>query len=374
MDANIEKEGIRNPLRRNLKDSVFSDLFSEEWYATDLARELVPEIPEGTPVSVTNVGGVLSTGPIHDLMLIAGECAIIAAEAQSTDNPNMPFRILFYGSDALAAMTRRLDLDTLGSTRAKIPKFRAFVIYTGTAEVPDVMRLSDSYSEIVPGEGSLEVVAHVIHADNAPRGSRVREYIEFCQTADSCRDETGGDMDKFAHLLKERCEKANILQDYLIERWVEVMGYYEELFSQEAANRHMCKNAWEEGRIEGREEGREEGLAEGMKKGHAEGCAETTEKERREFAIRLLAIGTDPEQVAELSRLSIDYVMELMGSRTNRNMNGSTAVQLWMKPRGARRRPRHCFDQKILVLAPEAATISACPPWRVKNANCQPFS
>ena len=113
---------------------------------------------------------------------------------------------------------------------------------------------------------------------------------------------------------------------------MKIMGCYDDILGQEAANRHMCKNAWEEGRIEGREEGREEGkeegLAEGMKKGHAEGCAETTEKERREFAIRLLAIGTDPEQVAELSKLSIEDVMELMGSRTNRNMNGSTAVQL----------------------------------------------
>ena len=301
MDADIEGEGIRSPLRRNLKDSVFSDLFSEEWYAAELARELVPEIPEGTPVSVTNIGGVLSTGPIHDLMLIAGECAIIAAEAQSTDNPNMPFRILLYGSDALAAMTRRLDLDALGSARARIPKFRAFVIYTGTAEVADVMRLSDSYSEIVPGEASLEVVAHVIHADNAPRGSKVREYIEFCQTADRCREESGGDMDRFAHLLRERCEKANILQKYLNERWVEVMGYYEELFSQEEANRHMRKNA------------REEGLAEGMEKGRAEGM----EKGRAEVAARLLADGMDPGKVAELTGLDIEEIRALMGSRTN---------------------------------------------------------
>ena len=109
-----------------------------------------------------------------------------------------------------------------------------------------------------------------------------------------------------------------------MKKLVKIMGCYDDILGQEAANRHMCKNAWEEGRIEGREEG----LAEGMKKGHAEGCAETTEKERREFAIRLLAIGTDPEQVAELSKLSIEDVMELMGSRTNRNMNGSTAVQL----------------------------------------------
>ena len=306
MDTNIEEESIRKPLRRNLKDSVFSDLFSEEWYATDLARELVPEIPEGTKVSVTNIGGVLSTGPIHDLMLVAGDCAIIAAEAQSTRNPNMPFRMLFYGLDALAAMTRRLDLDALSERRAKMPKFRAFVIYTGTDEVPDVMRLSDSYSDIIPGEASLEVVAHIVHAGNAPEGSKVRKYIEFCQIADGCRKEADGDMGLYAHLLKERCEKADILQEYLRERWVEVMGYYEELFSQEEANRHMRKNAREEGRLEGREEG----LAEGMERGRAE----TTKEERTKFAIRLLAEGMAPEKVAELTDLSIENIRKLMDS------------------------------------------------------------
>jgi len=100
-------------------------------------------------------------------------------------------------------------------------------------------------------------------------------------------------MDRFAHLLRERCEKANILQKYLNERWVEVMGYYEDLFSQEEANRHMRKNA------------REEGLAEGMEKGRAE------------VAARLLADGMDPGKVAELTGLSIEKTRALMGSQTS---------------------------------------------------------
>ena len=38
MGTNIEDRYAQNPLKRNLKDSVFSDLFSEEWYASNLAR------------------------------------------------------------------------------------------------------------------------------------------------------------------------------------------------------------------------------------------------------------------------------------------------------------------------------------------------
>jgi len=108
-------------------------------------------------------------------------------------------------------------------------------------------------------------------------------------------------MDRFAHLLREMCEKANILQKYLNERWVEVMGYYEDLFSQEEANRHMRKNA------------REEGLAEGRKEGRIEG----REEERTEIATKLLAEGMEPEKVAELTGLSIEKTRALMGSQTS---------------------------------------------------------
>ena len=83
------------------------------------------------------------------------------------------------------------------------------------------------------------------------------------------------------------------------------MGYYEELFSQEEANRHMRKNAREEGLAEGRIEGRKEGRIEGR------------EEERTEIAAKLLTDGMEPEKVAELTGLSIEKTRALMGSQTS---------------------------------------------------------
>jgi len=291
MNADIDKKGVKSPLRRNLKDSVFSDLFSEEWYASDLARELVPEIPEGTPVSVANAGGVISLGPIHDLVLIAGDYAILAVEAQSTKNPNMPMRILLYEFDVLAPMLHELRGKLLSGAHAKMPMVLAFVIYTGTSDVPDVMRLSDCYPDRLPADNGMELTVKVIHAGNAPEESKVGEYIMFSQLADKCRKEAKRDMELYARLLKERCEKANILQEYLKERWVEVMGYYEEIFNQDVADEAMRMDAKEEGRAEGRAEVKEE------------------------VAIKLLADGMNPEKVSELTDLSIEEVMELKSTR-----------------------------------------------------------
>jgi len=85
------------------------------------------------------------------------------------------------------------------------------------------------------------------------------------------------------------------------------MGYYEEIFNQDVADEAM--------RMDAKEEGRAEGIAEGMEK-------------VKKVAVKLLADGMNPEKVSELTDLSIEKVRSLMESQTNRNMNGSTAVQL----------------------------------------------
>lgn len=283
MDTNIEDRYTQNPLKRNLKDSVFSDLFSEEWYASNLARELVPEIPDGTPVKVSNAGSVMSPGPIHDLVLIAGDYAIVAVEAQSTKNPNMPMRILLYEFDILAPMLHGLRRELLSGAHAKMPMVLAFVIYTGSGEVPEVMRLSDCYPDRPPADTGMELTVKVIHASNAPKGSKVSEYIRLCQLADGCRKEAKGDMELYARLLKERSEKANILQEYLREKWVEVMGYYEAIFNQDVADEAMRMDAEREG--------------------------------REKVAVKLLADGMAPEKVSELTDLDMDCIRKLMESR-----------------------------------------------------------
>jgi len=302
MDTKEGDRGIKAPIRRNLKDSIFSDLFSEEWYADDLARELFPGLPEGIHVKATNAGGVMAPGPIHDLVLIAGNYAIIAAEAQSTRNPNMPMRILAYEFDVLEPLLRGMRAKMLRGVNAQMPMVLSFVIYTGTEEVPDVMRLTDSMPGRPPKDCVMELSVKVIHARNAPAGSKVGEYIEFCQIADRCRRESGGDMELYAHCLRKVCEKADILQEYLRVKWVEVMGYYEDIFNQDVADEAM--------RLDAREEGREEGLAEGIEKGMEKGM----EKGRAEVAVRLLADGMDPEKVAQFTDLSIEEVMNLKAS------------------------------------------------------------
>ena len=80
-------------------------------------------------------------------------------EHQSTCNPNMPMRGLFYFSRLYEKYIAVQDINIYSSAAKTFPFPRHVVFYNGTAEEPDrkVLRLSDLY-EIVPGDShpSLE--------------------------------------------------------------------------------------------------------------------------------------------------------------------------------------------------------------------------
>lgn len=75
-------------------------------------------------------------------------------EHQSTYNPNMPLRFLFYLADLYSAMTQ--GKNRYGVTRISLPTPEFVVFYNGEDEQPDrqELRLSDSY-EIMDAERAI---------------------------------------------------------------------------------------------------------------------------------------------------------------------------------------------------------------------------
>lgn len=61
----------------------------------------------------------------------------------------------------------------------------------------------------------------------------------------------------------------------------------------------------------GLEEGRAKGLAEGRAEGRATGIKEGREEERMIVASRMLKAGMDILQIAELTKLDVDYIKAL---------------------------------------------------------------
>ena len=94
---------------------------------------------------------------------------------------------------------------------------------------------------------------------------------------------------------------------------------YESYLGYLASERDMFSTAiaegeakgWVKGREEGRAEGREEGRVEGREEGRAEGIQQGAELRTLEIARRMLAKGDSPEDIADLTGLSVTEVCKL---------------------------------------------------------------
>ncbi|MBQ9348945.1 MAG: hypothetical protein IJT94_16665 [Oscillibacter sp.] len=84
---------MENRMKRTIKDSVFTMLFSIQAYIMELYRSLHPEDNTITPEELTTITleTALVTSIYNDLGLQARDTIIILVEAQSTFSWNLPF-------------------------------------------------------------------------------------------------------------------------------------------------------------------------------------------------------------------------------------------------------------------------------------------
>ena len=85
-------------LKRAVKDSVFTYLFSQPEYARELYLELHPEDTDVTTedFKLVTFENVLAIGQYNDLGLQVRDRLILLVEAQSTYSVNIPLRMLMY--------------------------------------------------------------------------------------------------------------------------------------------------------------------------------------------------------------------------------------------------------------------------------------
>jgi len=85
-------------MKRDVKDSVFTFLFSDSANLLELYQYLHPEDTDVTAsdCKLVTVRNVLSTGFYNDLGMQVRDKLILLVEAQSTFCANLPLRLLFY--------------------------------------------------------------------------------------------------------------------------------------------------------------------------------------------------------------------------------------------------------------------------------------
>lgn len=251
--------------KRDIKDSVFTFLFSDIEYTKQLYLSLHPEDTDirDEDFRLVTLENILAIGQYNDLGFQVRDKLILLVEAQSTFSPNIPLRMLMYLAKTYNEYIEEHQLSLYREKKVSIPRPELYAIYTGEKEAPDILRLSDMYE----GSGSADLTVRVLR-DGQP-GDILSQYVDFCQVANE-QVSLYGRTDEALMSTIQLCLEQGILVPFLDSRKKEVVDIMTRLFSQEKAwEMELAANARENreaGRVEGRVEGRMEAQADMLRR------------------------------------------------------------------------------------------------------------
>ncbi len=277
-------------LNRKHKDRLFRYLFQDKKYLLDLYNALHDSsYTDPDSLEVVTMEDVIFMKMKNDLSFII-DSRLNLYEHQSTWNPNMPLRGLFYFTQQYEGLLGAEDADVYGTATVSLPTPEYIIFYNGKGMVQDKMTLylSDSFS-MGRGSGCLECTCKVI---NVRRGHneellgkcrRLWEYSEFVSEIEE-NILLGKDREEAVQSAIDHCIRQGILSDILKTEKSEVLHM---IFLTEYDEKKHLRHTFEEGVQKGR-----------------------NAKLLDQVQIKL-SKGKSPEQIAEELGESIDTILEL---------------------------------------------------------------
>lgn len=242
---------------RNYKDTVFRMLFREKSALLSLYNAVnKTNFTNVDDMEITTLENAVYMGMKNDVScMFAFELSLY--EHQSTVNPNMPLRDLFYVAQQLQKLVQNDNL--YKSKRLQIPTPRFVVFYNGSTKMPErtEYRLSDLFQKKTEYP-ELELIVTVYNINPGMNEALLeacrllKEYMLFTTKIREYRKIT--DLHTAVNQAVEECIREGILAEFLQKQRAEVVAMSIFEYDQE---KHM-KFIKEEGREEGREYGREE--------------------------------------------------------------------------------------------------------------------
>ena len=292
---------------RNYRDTLFRMLYRNKVRLLSLFNAVNgTHYDNPDDLTITTLEGVLYLGMKNDVSCII-DMMMQLYEHQSTVNPNMPLRNLFYVSDLLQKYIYEEGLDIYSRKQIKIPTPKFVVFYNGDEEQPErkEIRLSKAFSANT-GETNMELVVLQININKGQNEElkaackTLQEYAEFTERAREHRKEM--ELEDAIQTTIDECIRDGILKDFLLKNKAEVyhMCLYE--FDVELHERVLREEEREEGRLEGIREGRLAGQQEGMQNG----------KKFAKQVFKAFLSGKTPEAIAEELNVPLEEVKNLV--------------------------------------------------------------
>ena len=247
---------------RNYKSTVFAMLFGDRERLLRLYNAISGKnYQDPEALEINTLENAIYMGMKNDLSFLIDD-KLSLYEHQSTVNPNMPLRFLFYISDLYSCMTTEENFYGRKALSIPIPCFVIF--YNGAEPQPDrkILRLSDLYT-VRMKETQLELTAVLLNINR----NHNRELMEACRDLKDYAEYVDR-VRKYARELPlseavecaiTECIREGILKEFLEKNRAEVkkMSIYE--YDQKKHIRMERQDAWEEGVQAGRREGIKEG-------------------------------------------------------------------------------------------------------------------
>ena len=292
---------------RNYRDTLFRMLYRNKKRLLSLFNAVNgTHYDNPDDLTITTLEGVLYLGMKNDVSCII-DMMMQLYEHQSTVNPNMPLRNLFYVSDLLQKYIYEEGIDIYSRKQIKIPTPKFVVYYNGDEEQPErkEIRLSKAFSANT-GETNMELVVLQININKGQNEElktackTLQEYAEFTERAREHRKEM--ELEDAIRTTIDECIRDGILKDFLLKNKAEVyhMCLYE--FDVELHERVLREEEREEGRLEGIREGRLAGQQEGMQNG----------KKFAKQVFKAFMSGKTPETIAEELNVPLEEVKNLV--------------------------------------------------------------
>ena len=282
----------RTPVaNRKFKDTVFRMLFSDKEALLSLYNAVNnSHYTDSCALEIVTLENAIYMGMKNDLAFIL-DMNLYLYEHQSTMNPNIPLRDLFY----IAAEYQKLvDKKSLySSALQKIPNPHFIVFYNGSTPIDDcyTSRLSDAFYHVTDNP-SLELIVTTFNV-NAGHNTKLmshcqilKEYSIYVAKVRSLAEQMP--LDDAVQKAVTECIQENILADFLRKNQAEV----------------IAMSIFEYDKVEEEKKLRKAEFDAGVEQGLKQASTDT--------ALRLLKTGKfDAKEIAKLCNLSIEEVNQL---------------------------------------------------------------
>lgn len=248
----------RNPIaNRKYKDTVFRMLFTDRDNLLSLYNAVNGSSYEDPDaLEIVTLENAIYMGMKNDLAFIV-DTGLFLYEHQSTYNPNMPLRDLFYIAGEYQKLVDHRSL--YASTLQKIPAPSFLVFYNGSERKEDswVSYLSESYENLT-GEPNLElkvITLNINEGHNSQLMEQCQILREYAQYVAKVREYARRkELDEAVEQAVNDCIQSGILAEFLRKNKSEVIAMSIFEYDKEEEERKLREAEYEAGVEAGKKE------------------------------------------------------------------------------------------------------------------------